>query len=642
MNRSRGGRIDRNSRGPLWALGLALALILPANAASQTAPSIVLPGAVSGDLNDYNLSLSGDGRRMVFARSEAAFARARILVSERGPDADEPWSAPRPVSFSDERYRDSDPWLTPDGRTLYFVSDRPAAGRADRHDLDIWRSVWRDGDWQAPEHLGDVVNRSGEELGPEEHDGTLYFATALRSGMGGLDIYAASSTAEGFASPRLLPAPINSAESESDFTLSGDGRTVLLWRTVDGRGLIHVARQQADGRWSEPEPLTDAVNIGGFNFTPAFGTGTRITFASDFGRSGQPAGLADVYEASLPPDGPPRSEEALMISQDPQMGAKALVSEAVAVVRRAALRSSAVDWASLETELLASASSAADTVDLLPVYRRLLGALGDNHSFVQVDPALREAYRARYGAEFDAVRGTGVTSSAFISRSEVSLRLITLNGGDRQAALITVPKVFGGGARSAAYANTLHDSIAGAAPAACGYIIDLRGNVGGNVWPMKLGLTALLGEDYDSKDTYARVRDGAATIIAGGDAGKQILKLGNWSALPGLDRAPVAVLIDRATGSSGEGVALAFKGRDQTRFFGRNTAGVASVTEGFTLSDGVNLVVTVEMMMDRNGAVYPHGVAPDVAVEAGEGSPYDPEDAVIEAAELWLASLPAC
>ena len=567
MNHLRKKRRGQITRGRLRALAVALVLVMPAHAVSQTAPAVVLPGAVSGESNDYNLSLSADGRRMVFARSEAAFARARILMAERGPDTDAPWSTPQPISFSDERYRDSGPWLTPDGRTLYFVSDRPTAGRADRHDADIWRAVWRDGDWQAPEHLGGVVNRPGEELGPEVHDGTRYFATALRSGVGGPDIYAASPTTTGFATPRLLPVPIVG------------GGTTAYFRNL----MVHPAAPR---------------------------TGT--------------------------------TEQPGQIAPTAPWDAQAHISEAIAVVQRAALRSDAVDWTGLEAELRASASSAADTADLLPTYRRLLGALGDNHSFVQADQALREAYRTRYGAEFDAVQRTGSPSSTFIGRSEASVRLIALDNGAGQVALVTAPKVFGGGARATAYANTLHNSIAAAAPAACGYVVDLRGNVGGNVWPMKLGLTALLGQDYDSNDTYARIRGGAATIIAGEDAGTEILKLDNWTPLPRLEIAPVAVLIDGATGSSGEGVALAFKGRDQTRFFGQNTAGVASVTEGFTLSDGVNLVVTVEMMMDRNGAVYPHGVAPDVSVESGERSLEDPEDAVIEAAKLWLAGFVNC
>lgn len=280
---------------------IAACLLLAAPVFAQSTLVPFMPGTVSREKNEYNLSVSDDGRMMVFARSEADFARAKIMVSERSFDAGSAnWARPRPISFSDERYRDSDPWLTPDGRTLYFVSDRPTATRPDKRDLDIWRSVKRHGRWQAPEHLGDTVNGLGEELGPELHDSTLYFATARKSGMGGLDIYSSTRTQDGFAKPELLPAPINSAASESDFTISRDGNTALFWRQVGERGLIHVARRNEDGIWSEPEPLPDAANPGSFNFTPAFSVdGTRVNFASNAARPGQPAGMSDVYDIRL-------------------------------------------------------------------------------------------------------------------------------------------------------------------------------------------------------------------------------------------------------------------------------------------------------------------------------------------------------
>lgn len=93
---------------------------------------------VSTDLNDYNLSLDRRDRLLVFGRSEAEFRNARIYIAERRGNL---WSTPRLIDFSDDRYADSDPWLTPDGKTLYFISDRPGAGRErGRTDYDIWRS----------------------------------------------------------------------------------------------------------------------------------------------------------------------------------------------------------------------------------------------------------------------------------------------------------------------------------------------------------------------------------------------------------------------------------------------------------------------------------------------------------------------
>lgn len=93
-----------------------------------------------------------------------------------------------------------------------------------------------------------------------------------------------------------MPEPINSPESESDFTLNHEGDKALLWRSVGGRGLLHLTCKQVDGRWTVPAPLPPRFNPGAFNFTPAFSFQDRIAFASDAERQGQAPGLADIHE----------------------------------------------------------------------------------------------------------------------------------------------------------------------------------------------------------------------------------------------------------------------------------------------------------------------------------------------------------
>jgi hypothetical protein len=249
-------------------------------------------------MNDYNLSMDRDERLMVFGRSEAEFRNAKIFIAERRGKR---WSTPRPISFSDARYSDSDPWLTPDGRTLYFASDRPSPGRAEgRTDYDIWRSKLVAGRWAAPARLPPTVNGAGQELGPELHGRVLYFASARRSGAGGLDIYQARASGDAFEQAKLLPGPFNSPSSDSDFTLSNDGRVAMFWRSVGERGIIHIA--YGDGRgWTTPVPLGPDINAGPFNFTPSFSRdGKIVRYASTIERAGQAAGLADNYERQLP------------------------------------------------------------------------------------------------------------------------------------------------------------------------------------------------------------------------------------------------------------------------------------------------------------------------------------------------------
>lgn len=269
--------------------------ILAAIGASTPQPLSV----VSSDLNDYNLSIDSAAQTLVVARSEADFRNARILTADRTGDH---WSELRPISFSNDRFSDSDPWLTPDGKTLYFISTRPAPARAEgRTDYDIWRAVRTKNGWSEPEHLGPEVNSVGQELGPELHDGLLYFSSARRGGHGGLDIYSARATALGFDPAVALAEPINSSSSDSDFTLSIDGSMALFWRGGnDGGATIYLVRR-VNNDWTAPELLPASINLGPFNFTPSFGAdGQALYLASTRVRAGQPAGMADIYEVALP------------------------------------------------------------------------------------------------------------------------------------------------------------------------------------------------------------------------------------------------------------------------------------------------------------------------------------------------------
>lgn len=254
-----------------------------------------LIASASSPMNDYNYSVDQAERRLVFARSEAEFRNARILTAERRGRR---WREPAPISFSDPRFADTDPWLTPDGQTLYFVSDRPLPGRPDKRDLNIWRASHGSNGWSSPEPLGPEINSPGPELGPELHSGVLYFSSVRKGGRGGLDLFSARQTGSTFAPAAPIDGPFNSAESDSDFTLTADGKLASFWRGNAG-GRIYVSRRTSTG-WSEPKSLGTDVNFGPFTFTPSFSrNGKRLRFASTARRPGQEAGLADIYEVPI-------------------------------------------------------------------------------------------------------------------------------------------------------------------------------------------------------------------------------------------------------------------------------------------------------------------------------------------------------
>ena len=329
----------------------------------------------------------------------------------------------------------------------------------------------------------------------------------------------------------------------------------------------------------------------------------------------------------------------------------ALIAEAIAMVRPIAYRSAQVDWVALEADMRRRSEGARDSVDMLPAYAALTYGLGDGHSFIQPTAEDTAGWTERRGEGARLLPDTPPRprpTSTFMGREGVSHRAVSV-GASHDAELVVVPAVTGAGQTARTYAADLFSAVADAGPRTCGYILDLRGNTGGNVWPMLTGLSALTGDgpagrsiDATGKvEDYADIREGSAVILAEEGRGLTMMTAAGWrpTALTG---APVALLIDNGVYSSGEGVAVAFKGRANTRFFGERTGGLASANNGYMLSDGTNFVITIAMMMDRQGNTHPHGVEPDQAVAAGEDHPADADDAVVEAAKAWLAHQPAC
>lgn len=182
----------------------------------------------------------------------------------------------------------------------------------------------------------------------------------------------------------------------------------------------------------------------------------------------------------------------------------------------------------------------------------------------------------------------------------------------------------------------------------CGWIVDLRGNGGGNMWPMLAGIGPLLGDSLvgafgagDEADRWY-YRQGRSGIMAPSGAVETVSEVTVEPLASVPPEMPVAVLVDRGTGSSGEALAVAFHGRPAVHFLGEETAGFATVNRGSRLPDGTNMVVTTGYYVDRQGQEFPDFVRPDTTVDVGRvGWPFA-TDRASTAAAAWLSRQAGC
>ena len=183
---------------------------------------------------------------------------------------------------------------------------------------------------------------------------------------------------------------------------------------------------------------------------------------------------------------------------------------------------------------------------------------------------------------------------------------------------------------------------------ACGWIVDLRMNGGGNVWPMQTGIAPLVGDSLlsvqraNGRIVGSTVYSGGATFMVDSAGAREEATRAENPYVMQRPGAPVAVLLDGSTASSAEGIAIIFRTRPNTRFFGSPTAGYSSINRGFPLPDGANMVITVGVMHDREGRPYGGPIEPDELIVTPEGHAPTPGDRVARRAAEWLAGQPEC
>tara|TARA_B100000795_G_scaffold267676_1_gene253031 strand:- start:605 stop:1921 length:1317 start_codon:yes stop_codon:yes gene_type:complete len=155
--------------------------------------------------------------RAMMKKNEAHVPRLYSAI-KKGGEWEEPLELSLPI---DSSYMVIFPCLSPDEKTLYFVSDMPGG----EGDFDIWMSEYnkRKDSWAEPVNLGPEVNTEGPEIAPFLHkDGTLFFASKGHVGMGGFDIFRATKRPSGqFGKVKNMKYPINSSYDDFGIIFSG-------------------------------------------------------------------------------------------------------------------------------------------------------------------------------------------------------------------------------------------------------------------------------------------------------------------------------------------------------------------------------------------------------------------------------------
>jgi len=275
-----------------WPLGLTrLALIVgtlavvswagaragrrPYEVGTISRPQLLAENVISTEDDEGNGSFSPDGTEFYFTKISqyTNFPRWGLICVSRFQGGK--WSQPEALPFSGRNF-DFSPRMSPDGKTMFFSSSRPAPGKTSRV-LRIWSVQLTSGGWGEPQPLPTPINAEDSwNLGASvTKDGTIYFASTREKGH--LHIYRSQYVHGSYAEPEKLGPEINSEFNEADPFISPDEKILVFAasgddmgdkdrpETLKGGGVLYARADlyvstNRGGKWSPARHLEQGVN----------------------------------------------------------------------------------------------------------------------------------------------------------------------------------------------------------------------------------------------------------------------------------------------------------------------------------------------------------------------------------------------
>ncbi|MGH9365084.1 MAG: Xaa-Pro aminopeptidase [Thermoanaerobaculia bacterium] len=275
------------SRGVL--LGIAF-LCLPGCAPrAQPVPPAPVPelygaGLFSTGAWDFFMAFSADEHRALFCRANDDFSAYDIFETRK--EAAGHWRAPAKPRFA-SAWSNADPHIAPDGRTVFFISNRPGTGEVGpQATYDIWCATLQpDGEWGEARRVPEPVSVSGvDEWSPSVAvNGNLYFGSERPGGHGGLDLCVAHQVGGVYQAPENLGGPINTPGDEVEPWIAPD-ESYLIFSAKNrpdsaGRYDIYLSRRE-HGVWQQAQPLSHGVNTSWLDFNPSVSPDGRWLYFS--------------------------------------------------------------------------------------------------------------------------------------------------------------------------------------------------------------------------------------------------------------------------------------------------------------------------------------------------------------------------
>ena len=230
-------------------------------------PALFTEAPINTNMNERDIAISPDGTEMFYTVMLQPTLFHTILYCKKSKNGK--WSLPEVASFSG-RYSDMEPAFSPDGKKVFFSSNRP--GISTTINYDIWYVEKSLGGWSDPKSLGPEINTPANEFYPSVTlSGNLYFTAAYANGIGKEDIFVSKWVAGKYLPAVPLDSGVNSPLYEFNAFVSPEENFILFTsfgRSDDkGRGDIYISTKNDKGDW-QPAKNVSLINSDKLDYCP--------------------------------------------------------------------------------------------------------------------------------------------------------------------------------------------------------------------------------------------------------------------------------------------------------------------------------------------------------------------------------------
>ena len=266
-----------------------LVLVAPATRNQPAEPELIQDGVISTARNETWPSIDPVDGSLWFSVYDNNFDRQTIL---RAPKSGDKWGAPAAVAFSNGASGDRAVRFSPDGKRLYFSSNRSGPTPRNFH---VWFVERRGEGWSEPAMLPEPLSSAAADRhSSETRDGDLYFSST-RTGKN--EIYHSKRTGDTWGPVEMLPPTINAVHVQTDVLVAPDGSWMLVVVTDHPKGLggddLFLSRR-VNGAWSELEHLAAPINSKEYEYGPSLSPDGKTLYFTSHRR-----GSADIYRVPV-------------------------------------------------------------------------------------------------------------------------------------------------------------------------------------------------------------------------------------------------------------------------------------------------------------------------------------------------------